>query len=773
METQNQIKRTLSQPEAIEYIGNMLDASENMNRTQIADHICDHFDFFDPRGDRQRSGCLKALCELERAGCFVLPQSNRKQGKVQPRRLGTPVPEPQGIPDDVGKIDELRLILVETEEQMRIWNELMIQDHPRGAGPLVGRQLRYLAQSEHGWLGGLSFSSSALNLEDRERWIGWDSDARKANLHYVVNMSRFLVRSSVSCQNLASCILGMAIRRFSTDFEARYGYRPLLLESFVDTSKYKGTCYQAANWHWIGRTKGRGRQDRLRKNEETIKDIYVYPLEKDFRQKLGLPKDSGLDALELSAGIDDENWAKNEFGDAPSGDKRLSRRLVEIAADKAENPGRSYSNVAGGDWPKVKAYYRLIDKAEDSAVTMPNILLPHREQTIRRMKDQKVVLCISDGSDLNYSSLDKCEDLGVIGTNQTDAQSKGLHLHSTLAVTTDGLPIGVLRAECVAPELKSKTDKRSNYKIPIEEKKTFCWIEDMRDCMDLKARMPHTSIVNVMDREADFFELFDEHRRNCSKIDLLVRAHHNRKIIGEDKLFDAVKQEPVQIRIAIKVPRQSARSKKSRQKARPKRPERIAEVSVRYKQVELKPPSHSNDKNPIPIWIIHVSEDTPPADAKPLEWFLLTTIDIKSTDKALNCVQWYCLRWRIEDWHRVLKSGCKVEKLAHKTAERLKRGIAINLVIAWRIMLMTLLGRVSPELPPHVLFSDLEIEVLNAYAQKKNLNPPVNLGTAVKLVAKLGGFLDRSCDPPPGHQILWHGYTKLQLMCEGFALKGG
>ena len=116
-----------------------------------------------------------------------------------------------------------------------------------------------------------------------------------------------------------------------------------------------------------------------------------------------------------------------------------------------------------------------------------------------------------------------------------------------------------------------------------------------------------------------------------------------------------------------------------------------------------------------------MKEEKPPAGTKAVEWFLLTTIDIKSPNDALKCIEWYCLRWRIEDWHRVLKSGCGIEALAHKTAGRLKRAIAINLVIAWRIMLMTLMGREMPELPPEVLFSDIEIEVLRAYAKKKAL----------------------------------------------------
>jgi len=189
--------------------------------------------------------------------------------------------------------------------------------------------------------------------------------------------------------------------------------------------------------------------------------------------------------------------------------------------------------------------------------------------------------------------------------------------------------------------------------------------------------------------------------------------------------------------------------------------------------VELNPPPYFKDKDPIPVWVVHVREDTPPVDTAPIEWFLLTTIDIKTVEDALNCVKWYCLRWRIEDWHRVLKSGCRVEDLAHKTAERLRRAIAINLVIAWRIMLMTLLGRETPELPSEVLFSDLEIEVLSAYAQKRNYPPPDCLGATVKLVARLGGYLARASDPPPGHQIMWRGYEKLQLMCEGFVLGCG
>lgn len=727
METQNQIKRTLSQPEVIEHIRSVLDENGHMNRTMVAERLCERYGFFDTLGSAQTSSCLKALRELESKGHIELPRPLWPWAPGSPRRLSAPVAPPQGVPAQVGDLCGLRLMVVETEDRMRIWNEMMIREHPRGAGPLVGRQIRYLIGSDHGWLGAAGFGAAALQLQDRDRWIGWDSETRRSHLHRVIGLSRFLIRPDVHCHNLASFLLGTILRAVPGNFENRYGFRPWLVESFVDTTCFPGTCYRAANWVRVGCTQGRGRQDRNWEMAETLKDIYLYPVERDFRLKMGLAPDSGLSDLKIADGLGADQWAKKEFGGAPLGDKRLSERLVECADAKATKPDRAFSGVAKGDWPAVKGYYRLIDHPDETAVNMENILVPHRERTIRRMKAQQTVLCIQDGSDLDYSSLDRCEGLGVIGSNQTGAKSMGLHLHSTLAVTPDGLPLGVLNARCLAPISKSETDTRRSCEIPVEEKESFSWIAGLRDCVEVAEEMPHTRLVSVMDREADFFELFDEQRRNPS-VELLVRAKHNRSTTGEGKLFEAVKQTEVRANLRIKVDRQSARPKRSKQKARPGRCARTAETSLRYKQVELRPPDHHKDKPPIVLWVVHVTEDNPPEGEKGIEWYLLTTMKIESVDNAERCLHWYCLRWRIEDWHRVLKSGCRIEEAAHNSAERLKRSIAINLVIAWRIMLMTLLGRQTPELPVEVLFSDLEIEVLNAYAKKKPSSCRSHLG---------------------------------------------
>ena len=289
MEIQSQIKRVLSEQSSIEIIRRLLGEGVYEYRSTFADAVCRRFRFHDARGRVQRSGCIKALRELEGLGHFALPVASPMgaKGAKSPRRLGAPVAEPHDVPQRAGEVRGLCLIQVDSLDRMRIWNEMMLCEHPQGAGPLVGAQMRYLIGSAHGWLGGLGFGAAAIQLADRDQWIGWDGAKRRAHLHRVVGMSRFLLRPSVRCNNLASRVLGMVLRRIEGDFQAQYGYRPWLIESFVETERFAGTSYQAANWIEIGKTKGRGRQDRGHRNAKTVKAIYGYPLAADFRRRRG------------------------------------------------------------------------------------------------------------------------------------------------------------------------------------------------------------------------------------------------------------------------------------------------------------------------------------------------------------------------------------------------------------------------------------------------------------------------------------------------------
>jgi hypothetical protein len=387
------------------------------------------------------------------------------------------------------------------------------------------------------------------------------------------------------------------------------------------------------------------------------------------------------------------------------------------------------------------------------------------------MQAQRTVLCVQDGTDLDYTALAECDGLGVLGRNQTGAESRGVHLHTVFAVSPTGLPLGILDARCDAPQPRSPDDHRPVAQIPIQEKDTFAWIQGLRETLRAAAQCPGTQVVAVCDREADFFELFDEQRQH-PRVELLVRAKHHRALVTEPaKLFDAVRRAPILADVRLHVPRQRARPKRSKQQARPARPGRVADFAIRARAARLLPPDAHRLKAPIDLWVVHACEQTPPPGAKAIEWVLLTTIDCTAAETALACLRWYCYRWRIEDWHRVLKSGCRIEELQHETADRLACAIAIHTVIAWRVMLMTLLGRETPTLPAEVLFSDLQLRVLHAFARAGRLPPPTRLGEAVRLTARLGGYMGRTHDPPPGHQLLWQGCTRLLDWCEGFALR--
>ena len=722
---QNQIKRVLAEPEAIASVQRLLKEAPAIHRTELARQVCDHFGFYDLRGEPQLSGCLKALRELSEQGAFELPPPQTRTGPPQPRRLGHPVPPASGVPEQVEDLQDLQLIQVTDPEHMRIWNELMIRDHPDGHGPLVGRQVHYLIRSEQGWLGGLAFAAAALTVQDRDHWIGWDADTRKAHQDQVVSMSRFLIRNDIHCQNLASRVLGMARRQLPQDFERKYGYRPWLLETFVDTSRFSGTCYRAANWRRVGQTQGRGRQDQHNEATKSVKDIYVYPLVSDFRERMGLPPHAGRGPLPVDQGLNGREWAEQEFGSAPLGDQRLSQRLVRVAQAKAEHPQQSMPQVLQADTAALKAYYRLIDHPNTDAVTMAAMLEPHRARTTRRMEAHRQVLAIHDETDLDYASLAESEGLGVIGKNQTGTESQGLSLHSTVVATADtGLPLGLLRIECVAPELKPQHKGKDKRYIPTEDKDTQRWIDSLRDSVNVAHGMPGTTVINVMDREGDFFELFDAWRAD-PRGHLLVRAKHDRRIDDEVTLFKSVKRSPVRARLVVHLCRRSARPKKGRRAALAARPARDAQVELRYQRVEMQPPhcGLNAHKAPIPVWIIHVVEHNPPKGQDPIEWFLLTTMEIDSIDAAMTAVRWYGFRWRIEDWHKVLQSGCRVEDAAHDSDQRLQRVIAIHAVVAWRILLMTLLARQAPELPADVVFTEVEVEVLRQLSEtlfKKN-----------------------------------------------------
>ena len=679
------------------------------------------------------------------------PRHNRQQ--CRPRRLDGPVPAPVGLPDRVDRVQDLQLVAVRDPHQRRIWNELMAGEHPCGAVQHAGAQLRYLLVSAHGVLGALGFAAAALSLAARDAFIGWDPATRARHLHRVMGLSRFLIRPSAACRNLASKALSLALRRLPADCRQRYGYRPLLVETFVAQDTHAGTSLAAANWLRIGETAGRGRFAAAGA-EVPRKAIWLYPLVRNWRTRLGLPA-PGAEALEAGAGLASGEWAQNEFGTAPLGDVRLTRRLVQSVEIQAAAPTQSFPGAAQRDLAAVRGYYRMIDQPADSEVTPENILAPHRERTLRRMQGQSAVLCIQDGTDLNFAEHPGCVGLGLISRNKGSAGTLGLHMHSTLVVNGAGIPLGVPQIQYEAPDGQAERGK------PLEERKTMRWIRGLRECAKLAEQLSGVRPVSVMDREGDVYAVFAEQRR-LGSVDLLVRAQRDR-VVGktEPKLFAAVRQAPVQGRMEIHVARQSARRSSRGQPARPAREERVAAVALRWQAVELRDPDRRGAA--VSLHLVHVREEQPPEGVERLEWFLLTSVAVQTRRDAERMLEWYRLRWRIEDWHRVLKSGCKVEYLGHRRGERIERAVTINAVIAWRLAAMTLMGRDTPELPPETFFSEIELAALEDFARDRRQPPPDNLGRAVLTLAMLGGYLNfkRKRYAHPGHKVMWEGYIRL------------
>ncbi len=395
MKVQHQIQRQLSQPAGLNRIGAILAEGKDLNRTALAKQVCSDYGFRDARGHLQIASCLAALRTPEHSERVRLPARQTPGGSCVRSRETTPVTAAREVPSTVDQVLGLSLILVTTTEQKELWYGLMAREHPQGARPMVGPQLRYLIGSEHGWLGGIGIGASALQLAARDRWINWDAETRRGQLHRIVGLSRFLIRPDIHCRNLASQVLGQLWRRSGTDFDTRYGYRPWLVETFV-SPPYDGTSLRAANWRYWGETAGRGRQDRCRQATAGRKAIYIYELENDWRNRLGVTPATppAIEPLGPADDLEGPTWAAAEFAEAPLGDARLGQRLVKIAGIQAEKPMASFPAAAQGDRAQIKEYYRFLDQPDNSAVTSKAILQPHRARTLRRMQAESVVLCL-------------------------------------------------------------------------------------------------------------------------------------------------------------------------------------------------------------------------------------------------------------------------------------------------------------------------------------------------------------------------------------------
>ncbi len=440
---------------------------------------------------------------------------------------------------------------------------------------------------------------------------------------------------------------------------------------------------------------------------------------------------------------DDIDWAVTEFGAADLGDVRRTARLVALARQLARSPQSSLPQALSA--AELKAAYRFFDNED---VDIDGILAAHIAQTLTRAQAVPVVLAIQDTTEYNLNHLPATTGLGYCG----NVNVRGYLMHSMLGVTPDGLPLGVLGMKTWIRPDAQVGKKALRTKLPVEEKESFKWIEGLRHLSDLSAHCPRTKFVTVCDREADVYDLFAQAR--TANVEWLVRAAWNRCVDHSEKyLWDAMQATPLLGTTGLRIP------------PRGKMPERTATMEIRCASVCIKPPNHRRydglaDLQLQAVWAI---ETSPPEGSEAVEWMLLTSMPIAGIEQALEYLGWYARRWTIETWHRVLKSGCRIEARQFGDLERFERATALYAVIAWRILYATMLGRLDSDVSCEILLQQFEWQALycRANATTKLPKKPPTLAQAVLWIAKLGGYLGRTNDHPPGATVLWRGFLAL------------
>lgn len=443
----------------------------------------------------------------------------------------------------------------------------------------------------------------------------------------------------------------------------------------------------------------------------------------------------------------DPRWAEHELEGLELGDARVERRVRRVAEDLSGQPEYPI-NQASSDSAATKAAYRLFDNEKASP---EKIFSAHRKKSLLRMREEPLVIAIQDTSYFNFTSHKKVRGLGPIGAS--DREQQGLVMHSTLAVTPAGLPLGVLTQQCWAREGFCNSDATYR-KRAFQDKESYKWVSTLQEICEIPISAG-TKVIHVADRECDIYEFLRESK--SYRQSYVIRACYDRAI-------ESTEYASVQEQLKAIVPQACIELEMPTEK-------RKAVLDMTFAPVTLKAPGRiaESERIAIPCWVVHVSEPKPPDGCEALTWTLLTNVEVTSVEAALERLSWYRRRWSIEEFHKILKSGCAVEDCRLQTAERLKRYIALFCVIAWRIFWMVHIQRADPKAPAEVVLTKTEIGALcslKRFQDKRLAAATLTVKQAVIATACLGGYLNRKNDPPPGPTALWRGWQRLSSMAE-------
>jgi transposase-like protein/transposase Tn5 family protein len=461
-------------------------------------------------------------------------------------------------------------------------------------------------------------------------------------------------------------------------------------------------------------------------------------------------------------------WVTEEMQTVSLQDRRLDSRLQEVLSQLAARPTASIPAACGGR-SEMEAAYRLFD---NDKVTFENILQSHQETTRRRIAEQPLVIAAQDTTEIDFTR----PEAQVLGAGPlSDGGRRGLFLHLLHAFTPDGTALGTVEARPwvreEGPSLQHSLTLNQRKRRPLEEKESYRWVSTLRQAHELARQCPQTRIVCVADSEADIYELLVEGTSRSQGAAWIVRAYIDRALEVEKgevqathrHLREKLLAQPVLFTKTIKVRARKAKLSCDRHLRRQPRQSRQAEMEVRAGQVILRPPPRQGQKlPPLTVNVVLVREINPPNGDTPVEWLLLTSLPVESIEQVREVIECYCVRWMIEVFFRTLKSGCRVEERRFETMDRQLRCLAVYLIVAWRTLYVCRLGQAFPDISCEAIFEPAEWKsVYRVVQQKLPPQEPPTLGAMVRMVAQLGGYVNRPRKQPPGPQTLWLGLQRM------------
>lgn len=437
-------------------------------------------------------------------------------------------------------------------------------------------------------------------------------------------------------------------------------------------------------------------------------------------------------------------WAENEFQTLELGDVRRTRRLAQMVDTLVRRPGMSLPRTFRSKADLNAAYYAYNSKR----ISPQAIRDAHKDATVERVSALPLVIVASDTTSLDFTTHEAVQGLGHL----EGRRNLGLLAHTAFAVTPDGLALGSLHQEVWARELKEKGKRHTRKAREVAEKESQKWLNALEAVQ--QAVPETTTAVLTGDRESDVYALFAYPRNQ--HVELLVRSAQNRRVEGEHELLHEVVRAVLPCgSLTVEV------------RAADGRAARTASLSLRYTTLSILPPKRIPKKSglkPIAVQaVLAEEENAPPGVKTPLCWLLLTTLPVSSAQEAARVVSYYGRRWMVERFHFVLKSGCRIEQLQLGTVEALETALALANIVAWKLLNLTYLARLTPDVSCEAVFEPVEWQALCCHLNQTPTPPkkPPTLRQAARMVAKLGGFLGRKCDGEPGVKTIWQGLVTL------------